>query len=90
MTRILGTAAVCALVAGGAMAQEAATLTTLNVEATGENTGFYGEIYASTAEGVMKTDTPIVETPRSVSVVRQVFITVLTGGPGGRQASSSP
>lgn len=76
-------AAACAMAAGGAAAgaagsasaQEADTaatteLPTLTVTATGDE-GFYGPIFAESAPGVMKTDTPIVETPRSVSVVTQ-------------------
>lgn len=58
----------CASLATTAAAQDE-VLPTLTVEATGE--GFYGPEFAATAEGVMKTDTPIVETPRSVSVVTQ-------------------
>lgn len=63
--------------AGSAGAQDAGDtvpdgtlLPTVNVEGS-VNQGFYGEIFAETAKGVMKTDTPIVETPRSVSVVTQ-------------------
>lgn len=70
-------AALCALVAGGtaARAQDAAdtemiTLPTLTVEASAD-AGFYGEVFAPTAAGVLKSDAPIAETPRSVSVVTQ-------------------
>lgn len=69
MTRLWGTAAACALAAGAAAAQETVLLT-LNVEASA-NTGFFGETFAQSAGSVMKTDTPILDTPRSVSVVTQ-------------------
>lgn len=74
MARLWGTAAACALAAGvpaGIARAQEATLPTLTVEADGGNAGFYGEVFAPTAEGVMKTDTPIIETPRAVSVVTQ-------------------
>lgn len=72
MTKLWGTAAACALLAAGGAGAQEATLPTLEVSADGgANAGFYGEVFAPTAEGVMKTDTPIVETPRSVSVVTQ-------------------
>ncbi len=63
-----------ALLAGAAGAQEADTggevvLPTLTIEGEA-NRGIYGEVFADTAN-VMKTDTPIAETPRSVSVVTQ-------------------
>jgi hypothetical protein len=72
MARLGITAAACALAAGAAAqeAGEATTLPTLSIEAQG-NEGFYGEVFATTAAGVMRTDTPILETPRSVSVVTQ-------------------
>jgi iron complex outermembrane receptor protein len=69
MTRLWGTAAACALAAGTAMAQET-QLPTLSVEASA-NAGFFGETFAQSAGSVMKTDTPILDTPRSVSVVTQ-------------------
>lgn len=71
------TAAACALAAGGlaagARAQEAAdeaALATVTVEADG-GAGFFGTTFAQSAATVMKTDTPILDTPRSVSVVTQ-------------------
>ena len=77
MARLWWSAAACAVVAASASAQDTVetvragmTLPTLNIQASGSG-GFYGETFAGTAEGVMKTDTPIVETPRSVSVVTQ-------------------
>ncbi|MFT3972351.1 MAG: TonB-dependent siderophore receptor [Amaricoccus sp.] len=85
MGRNWWTAALCALVAGmagGARAQDAAAdtageaagaalaLPTLTVEGTAA-TGFYGQTFAGTAAGVLKSDAPIAETPRSVSVVTQ-------------------
>ena len=69
MTRLWGTAAACALATGAAMAQET-QLPTLSVEASA-NEGFFGETFAQSAGSVMKTDTPILDTPRSVSVVTQ-------------------
>lgn len=69
MTRLWGTAAACALAAGTAMAQEA-RLPTLTVEASA-NEGFFGEVFAQTAGSVMKADTAILDTPRSLSVVTQ-------------------
>lgn len=75
--RMLRTAAAFALAAGGAangaLAQQAgdeARLPTLTVEADG-NTGFFGVNVAQSAATVMKADIPILETPRSVSVVTQ-------------------
>lgn len=67
----LALGACAAVAADSASAQETPTvdLPTLTIEASGE--GFYGPEFAETAEGVMKTDTPILETPRSVSVVTQ-------------------
>ena len=75
MTRHWWTAAACMLAAGGAVAQDAAdedavTLPTLSIESDG-NAGFFGETFAQSAGAVMKTDTPILETPRSVSIVTQ-------------------
>ena len=68
--------ALVALTAGAAQAQDAATetaatteLPTLNVDASGE--GLYGPEFATTAGGVMKVDTPLLETPRSVNVVTE-------------------
>jgi iron complex outermembrane receptor protein len=69
MTRVWGAAAACALAAGRALAQET-QLPTLSVEASA-NEGFFGETFAQSAGSVMKTDTPILDTPRSVSVVTQ-------------------
>ena len=69
MTRLWTTAAACALAAGAATAQET-VLPTLSIEASA-NEGFFGETFAQSAGSVMKTDTPIIETPRSVSVVTQ-------------------
>lgn len=74
-------AAACALTAGlaggtAARAQDAeatdatVALPTLTVEATG-TAGFYGETFGQSAASVMKTDTSILDTPRSVSVVTQ-------------------
>lgn len=64
-------AAVAALGGGEADAQEAEiALPTLTIEG-GANTGFFGELFAETSGTVMKTDDPIVDTPRSVSVVTQ-------------------
>ena len=54
----------------GAAAQETVDLPTLTVEADA-NRGFFGETFAQSAAPVMKTDIPILETPRSVSVVTQ-------------------
>ena len=74
MARLWMTAAGCALLAGGAAAQEAgdaATLPVLSIEAEGGNAGFFGETFAQGAGSATKTDTPILETPRSVSVVTQ-------------------
>ena len=75
MTRHWWTAAACAMATTGAAAQETAsenamTLPTLRIEAD-DNAGFFGETFAQSAGAVMKTDTPILETPRSVSVVTQ-------------------
>jgi len=74
MARLWGGAAIGALVAAAAAAQQAETdamvLPTLSVEADA-NVGFYGEEIAQSATPVMKTDTPILETPRSVSIVTQ-------------------
>jgi iron complex outermembrane receptor protein len=65
-----------ALVATGAGAQEApladpgqTVLPALTVEAGA--VGLYGEEFATSAGGVMKSDTPILDTPRSVSVVTE-------------------
>lgn len=70
-------AAACAVAAGtGAFAQdvegtEAATqLPTLTVTASA-GTGFYGQTFEDSASSLMKSDTPIIDTPRSVSVVTQ-------------------
>lgn len=53
-------------------AQEATDLTLSTIEVAGEsNTGFFGETFAQSAGPVLKTDTPIVETPRSLSVITQ-------------------
>lgn len=55
-------------------AQEAADLTLSTIEVEGDgtgNTGFFGETFAQSAAPVLKTDTPLLETPRSVSVVTQ-------------------
>ena len=70
--------AVVALAASGALAQQApeaaaegqTTLPTLTVS-TEADQGMFGPTFAESAGGVMKTDTPILETPRSVSVVTQ-------------------
>jgi iron complex outermembrane receptor protein len=70
MRKTLGGAALCALVAGAGAAQEGVLLPTLNVEADA-NRGFFGEEFAQSAAAVMKTEVPIAETPRSVSVVTQ-------------------
>lgn len=75
MKRSWGTAALCALSVGtGAMGQEAegdeTRLPTLTVEASA-NQGFFGETIAQSAGTVMKADIPILDTPRSVSVVTQ-------------------
>jgi iron complex outermembrane receptor protein len=51
-----------------AAAQETLALPTLTIEGEG---GFFGTSLAQSAESVMKTDVPILETPRSVSVVTQ-------------------
>lgn len=70
----LAFAAVCAQQALAQQAAEGAgeetALPTLNVSADAEQ-GLFGPIFSDTAAGVMKTDTPILETPRSVSVVTQ-------------------
>ena len=61
----------CAVLAAGAAgAQDIVELPTLTVEGDA-NRGFFGETFAQSAGSVMKTDTPILDTPRSVSVVTQ-------------------
>jgi iron complex outermembrane recepter protein len=72
MTTGLWAAAACAIAAGAAArAQEAdVRLPTLTVEAD-SNRGFFGDILDDSAGSVMKADIPIVDTPRSVSVVTQ-------------------
>jgi iron complex outermembrane receptor protein len=70
MRKRLGGAALCALVAGAGAAQEGVLLPTLNVEADA-NRGFFGAAFAQSAASAMKTEVPIAETPRSVSVVTQ-------------------
>ena len=72
--------AVAALIALSALGPRAAfaqeipddttVLPTLTVE-TDADAGPYGEIFAQSAGSVMKTDTPILDTPRSVNVVTQ-------------------
>lgn len=52
----------------GANAQDTTLLEEITVEGAGA-VGFYGEEYAGTTGGVMKTNIPLLETPRSVSVV---------------------
>lgn len=71
------TVAFALLAAGGAQAQDTAEggadtleLSTLTVEADGV-TELFGQTFAESAGSVMKTDTPIFDTPRSVSVVTQ-------------------
>lgn len=54
--------------AGDAAAQEVALL---GVDEADAGEGFCGPTFETSAAGVMKTDTPIAETPRSVSVVTQ-------------------
>jgi iron complex outermembrane receptor protein len=66
----LALAASAAIGAGAAAAQDGVQLPTLTIEGDG-NAGFFGETFAQSAAPVMKTDTPILETPRSVSVVTQ-------------------
>lgn len=56
--------------AGTERGTETAMLPTVTVEASG-TVGFFSEPVAQTAGSVMRTDTPIVETPRSVNVVTQ-------------------
>lgn len=71
------TVAFALLAAGGAQAQDTVEggadtleLSTLTVEADGASE-LFGQTFAESAGSVMKTDTPIVDTPRSVSVVTQ-------------------
>ena len=61
----------CAVLAAGAAgAQDIVELPTLTVEGDA-NRGFFGETFAQSAGSVMKADTPILDTPRSVSIVTQ-------------------
>lgn len=53
-----------------APAQDTAELPTLTVEADATE-GFFGPAFATSAAAAMKTDIPILETPRSVSIVTQ-------------------
>ena len=68
--RRLAFTACAVLAAGAAGAQDIVELPTLTVEGDA-NRGFFGETFAQSAGSVMKTDTPILDTPRSVSVVTQ-------------------
>lgn len=70
MRTIWRTSATCALIAGAATAQGAVELAPVLVETDG-NAGFYGQTIAQSAGAAIKTDTPILDTPRSVSVVTQ-------------------
>ena len=61
----------CAALTGtAAIPQETVDLPMLTVEGDA-NRGFFGETFAQSAAPVMKTDVPILETPRSVSIVTQ-------------------
>lgn len=73
MTRFWWTVAAGALVAGGAAAQEESgsiELPTITVFGS-SGAGFYGPTFDHASAPVMKTDTPLIDTPRSVSVVTQ-------------------
>lgn len=73
MRSFWSTTAACALAAGGAFAQDAGEtveLPTLTVTADADQ-GFYGQTFEDSASKIMKSDAPILETPRSVSVVTQ-------------------
>ena len=96
----LALTACAVLAAGAAGAQDIVELPTLTVEGDA-NRGFFGETFAQSAGSVMKADTPILDTPRSVSIVTQQQIrraarrtspgaAVHAGGDGGLRRQRQP